>query len=158
MRVNYWSILLYHYLLPQKGWSWLIFPDQSEALGGAIAPIASPIAACLKETLPPYLIFSQVSSILDRKQSTLHARKKILFISLKNYDFGILGTKMHWINIFKIQFGALHKTGKIPWWRLLFNLLHTIIHIKSHLPKILELFMKNKNIIIWMLWLWVGRR
>ena len=34
------KILLY-YLPLQKGSSWLIFLDQSEALGGAIAPIAS---------------------------------------------------------------------------------------------------------------------
>ena len=57
------------------------FPDQSQALGCAITPIAiaawdkvkrrrlcaSLITACLKETLPPYLIFSYVSSISDRK-------------------------------------------------------------------------------------------
>ena len=34
---------MYYYLLPQKGWSWLIFLDQSEALGGAIAPIAGSV-------------------------------------------------------------------------------------------------------------------
>ena len=34
---------MYYYLLPQKEWSWLIFPDQSEALGGARAPIASTV-------------------------------------------------------------------------------------------------------------------
>ena len=34
---------MHHYILPQKGWSWLIFLDQSEALGGAIAPIASSV-------------------------------------------------------------------------------------------------------------------
>ena len=31
---------MYYYFLPQKGWSWLIFSDQSEALGGMTAPIA----------------------------------------------------------------------------------------------------------------------
>ena len=41
-RFNYWSILMYYYLLPQKGWSWLIFLDQSKALG-ALAPIASSV-------------------------------------------------------------------------------------------------------------------
>ena len=36
---------MYYYLLPQKGWSLLIFPDKSEALGGAIAVIASSVGA-----------------------------------------------------------------------------------------------------------------
>ena len=40
LRFIYWSILMYYYLLPQKEWSWSIFPDQSESLGGMIAPIA----------------------------------------------------------------------------------------------------------------------
>ena len=57
---------MYYYLLAQKGFSWLIFPDRSEALGGVIAPIASSVGRSeapkvlseshrsrLKETLPP---------------------------------------------------------------------------------------------------------
>ena len=43
LRFNYWSILMYYYLLSQKGWSWLIFLDQSVALGDAIAPIATSV-------------------------------------------------------------------------------------------------------------------
>ena len=81
------SILMYYYHLPQKGWSWLIFLDQSEALVVAITPIASsvgivvkhrrshrslaqvlgpiasPIAAWLKKNLPLYLIFSIIRKI-----------------------------------------------------------------------------------------------
>ena len=34
---------MHYYLMPQKGQSWLIFSDQSEALGGAIALIASSV-------------------------------------------------------------------------------------------------------------------
>ena len=34
---------MHYYLLPQNGWSRLVFPDQSEALGGATAPIASSV-------------------------------------------------------------------------------------------------------------------
>ena len=34
-------LIIISYFLPQKGWSSKNFPDQSEALGGAIAPIAS---------------------------------------------------------------------------------------------------------------------
>ena len=37
------EILMYYYLLERRGWSWLIFPDQNEALGGAIAPITSSV-------------------------------------------------------------------------------------------------------------------
>ena len=59
---------MYYYLLPHEWWSRLNFPDQSEASGSATAPIASRVwqseapktlslnAACLKETLPSYLI------------------------------------------------------------------------------------------------------
>ena len=43
LRFNYWSVIMYYCLLPQKGWNWLSFPDQSEALGGAIAAIASSV-------------------------------------------------------------------------------------------------------------------
>ena len=43
MWLNYWSIIMLHYLLPQNGWSWSNFPDQSEGLGGAIVPIASSV-------------------------------------------------------------------------------------------------------------------
>ena len=51
LRFYYLSILMYYwsnsnvlyYLLPQKGWGWLIFPNHSKALGGAIAPIASSV-------------------------------------------------------------------------------------------------------------------
>ena len=32
---------MYYYLLPQKEWSLKIVPDQSEALNGAVAPIAN---------------------------------------------------------------------------------------------------------------------
>ena len=32
--------MYYYYLLSQKGWSWLIFPDQSKALGNATAAVA----------------------------------------------------------------------------------------------------------------------
>ena len=31
---------MFYYVVPQKRWSWLIFPNQNEALGGAIMPIA----------------------------------------------------------------------------------------------------------------------
>ena len=34
---------MYYYLLPQKGCILLIFPVQSEAMGGAISPIASSV-------------------------------------------------------------------------------------------------------------------
>ena len=34
---------MYYYLLPKKGGIDYFFPDQSEALGGAIAPIASSV-------------------------------------------------------------------------------------------------------------------
>ena len=34
---------MYYQLLLQKGYSWLIFPNRSEALGGAIFPIASSV-------------------------------------------------------------------------------------------------------------------
>ena len=43
LQFNYRLILMYYYLLPQKEWSWLIFSDQNEALGGAITPIASSV-------------------------------------------------------------------------------------------------------------------
>ena len=46
---NYWSIIIYHYLLPQKGLCSLIFTDQSKALGSA---------TWVEETLTPYLTFS----------------------------------------------------------------------------------------------------
>ena len=34
---------MHYYHLPQKGRSWLIFPDQSKALGVATAPIANSV-------------------------------------------------------------------------------------------------------------------
>ena len=34
---------MHYYLLSQKGWSRLIFPNQSKALGGVIMPIASSV-------------------------------------------------------------------------------------------------------------------
>ena len=34
---------MYYFILLQKEWSWLFSPDQSEALGGALAPIANSV-------------------------------------------------------------------------------------------------------------------
>ena len=103
LRFNYWSIPIYYNLLPQKEWSWsIIFPYQSEASGCAIARIArsvgrsdapkalrEPIAACLTETLPPYLIFSMI-------------RKKYIFPDYRGFsvtadEYG------HWIWILRVK-------------------------------------------------------
>ena len=69
---------MYYYLLPQKGWSWLIFLDQSEALGGAIAPIASSVGQneAPKALSESHLSLPQgnpaaVSDILDNSEKSL---------------------------------------------------------------------------------------
>ena len=52
---------MYYYLLPEKGWSLLVFLDQSEALGGAIAPIAGSMgrSEALKALSESYLSLPQ---------------------------------------------------------------------------------------------------
>ena len=132
---------MYYYLLPQKTWSWLIFPNQSIALGGAIAPRRD----CEQRwTEPPFSGLLNYSGHYWRKWSKSHRRLpqgnpcrrncysptflqywignnqlcmlriKKIFTSLKNgYDFWILWTKIPWKTILKIEFGAVHQTGKI---------------------------------------------
>ena len=144
-RFNYWSILTYHYLLPHKGWSWLIFSEPKRSFVRAMAPIASsvgraqrrrrwasPIAVCLKEALPPYLIFLIIQKKLVfpdyRGQSDDNGHRIWIFTSkyatLKKNE----GKKsiLDVFSLFSIQLTAWHSelstlnfrnSGNFPdWW------------------------------------------
>ena len=129
LQFNYWSILMYNYLLPQIGWSWLIFSGPKRSFGrrdsadckqrgtkwsaeGAERVPSQPASRkpCGRIWYSPTFLQYQ---ILNNQICMLRIKNK-LFISLKNgYDFWIIWTKIPRKSIFKIEFGAVHQTGKI---------------------------------------------
>ena len=111
---------MYYYLLPPKGWSWLIIRTKAKLLAVRYHRLqaawdevkrrrhwASNIAACLKETLSPNLIFSIIRKNLYlafRIIEVFQSRTTKMDIVFKILNF-VYQSTLHWYNFFvKLSF------------------------------------------------------
>ena len=119
---------MYYYLLPQKGLSWLIFPDESEALGGMTAPLqaaldelkrqrrwASPVAVWHKGTLPPILFRSKYTEILYQVYTVSWMKLYLEWNCILNETVSWMKLYLEWNCISWMKLYILNETVYLEW-------------------------------------------